>query len=157
MKPAMFPLIVGTVALLTTSGCATGASPLPRSTAAALATERGAPVQLVSTLQRRGYLTLADIQKLANLQIPDDVTLTYLRDSGAAYELTTAQIDQLRAGDVSDRVIDYLLSTPAQIARVVHRSGPWIGYSYSRYGFGHFSGLGLSVGHHGGGHHGGHH
>lgn len=156
MKPSIVTLITATVALLTTSGCATGAT--PRSSAAAFATERGAPAQLVSTLQRGGRLTLTDIQKLANLQIPDDATLAYLRDSGAAYQLTTAQIDQLRAGEVSNRVIDYLLATPARTVRIYSRSRLGFGFGYPYYGSGHYyGGFGHGFRHGGFGHRGGHH
>jgi hypothetical protein len=147
------------VNLVTLSGCATATS--TRSVTANLAAEHGASAALVETLQRGGRLTLTDIQKLANLQIPDDATLAYLRDSGAAYQLTTAQIDQLRAGEVSNRVIDYLLATPAQAARIVQRSRVrfGFGFGYPHYGgSGHYySGSGHGFGHSGFSHRGGRH
>jgi hypothetical protein len=106
-------------------------------------------------MQRGGRLTLADVQKLANLQIPDDVTLAYLRDSGAAYELTTAQIDQMRAAGVSVRVIDYLLSTPSRVAsryRGNYGGGLWL-HGYGYYGRGYYGhGLGHGSFRHGGRH-----
>ena len=121
MKRPVLPLFVGTLALLTTSGCATTAS--PRSVTATLAAERGAPVALVTSLQRGRRLALADIETLASLQVPDDTTLDYLRQNGAAYELTLAQIDQMRDMGVSPRVIDYLLATPARAARTMRAGG----------------------------------
>ena len=124
MKRSLVFFFVATLAVLTTGGCATTAS-RPRSTAAALAAERGAPAPLVSTLQRGGRLSLADIEHLASLKIPDNVTLAYLRGSRAIYQLTTTQISQMREAQVSDRVIDYLLTTPNQVAG---RSRGYYGY-----------------------------
>ena len=159
MKRPVLPLFVGTLALLTTSGCATTAS--PRSVTATLAAERGAPVALVTSLQRGRRLALADIETLASLQVPDDTTLDYLRQNGAAYELTLAQIDQMRDMGVSPRVIDYLLATPARAARTAQRSRMrfGLGFGYPHYGgFGHYySGYGHNLGHGGFGHRGGRH
>ena len=156
MKHPLLTLLVCTVALLTTSGCATATS--PRSTAATLAAEHGAPATLVNTLQRGGRLTLADIERLAILKIPDDTTLAYLRRNGAAYELTLAQIDQMRNAGVSVRVIDYLLASPARVARTVRYSRMWYGFGHHHYGAGHHSGgYGHDFGHGGFGYRGGHH
>ncbi|MBL9219397.1 MAG: hypothetical protein JNG82_12965 [Opitutaceae bacterium] len=138
------------------SGCATAAS--PRSLTATLAAERGAPAALVNTLQRGGRLTLADIETLAILKVPDDTTLAYLRQNGAAYELTLAQIDQMRNAGVSVRVIDYLLASPARVVRTVRYPRMWHGFGYHHYGAGHHSdGFGHGFGHGGFGHHRGHH
>jgi len=159
MKRPLLTLLVGTVALLTTSGCATAAS--SRSITATFAAERGAPAALVATLQRGGRLTLANIETLGNLQVPDDTTLAYLRETNAPYELTLAQIDQMRSAGVSPRVIDYLLATPAQAARAAQRSRGRFGFGlgYPQYGgFGHsYGGFGHSFGHGGFRHRGGRH
>ncbi len=156
MKYPLLTLLVCTVALLTTSGCATATS--PRSTAATLAAEHGAPVSLVTTLQHGGRLALADIERLAILKVPDDTTLAYLRSNGAAYELTLAQIDQMRSAGVSVRVIDYLLASPARVARNLRYPRMWFGYGYPHHGVGHYSGgFAHGFGHGGFGHRGGHH
>jgi hypothetical protein len=156
MKHPLLTIIACAVALLTTSGCATATS--SRSTAATLAAEHGAPASLVTTLKRGGRLALVDIERLASLKVPDEMTIAYLRQTGAAYELTLAQIDQMRASGVSVRVIDYLLSTPARNVRIYSRSRLGFGFGYPHYGSGHYYG---SFGHgfrHGGfGHRGGHH
>lgn len=115
MKRSLVLLLVATLAVLTSGGCATAGS-RPRSTAAFAAAERGAPAALVSTLQNGARLSLGDIEHLAGLKMPDDLTLAYLHDSGATYQLTTAQIVRMRDAEVSDRVIDYLLTTPNRVA-----------------------------------------
>lgn len=157
MNRTLLTLLVCTVALLTTSGCATATS--SRSTAATIAAEHGAPPSLVTTLQRGGRLALADIERLANLGVPDDTTLAYLRQTGATYELTLAQIDQMRGSGVSVRVIDYLLATPARNVRIYSRYRMRLGLGYPYYGAGHYyGGFGHGFGHGGyGHHHGGHH
>lgn len=137
------------------SGCASAAW----HQAAEAASRSGTPADLVRRMERGDRLALADIETLARNQVPDDTVLVYLRKTPSVYKLTTAQIDQLRASSVSDRIIDYLLSTPSQVARRTRgtiRYYPWRGYGYPHHGFGHFSGGGHSFGHHSGGHHGGH-
>lgn len=136
---------------VTLGGCATAAS--PRSLTATMAAERGAPAALVKTLQRGERLTLADIERLAILKVPDDTTLAYLRRNGAAYDLTLAQIDQMRDAGVSVRIIDYLLASPARVARTVRYPRMRFVFAYPHYGDGHYSGGFAHVF----GHHGGHH
>jgi hypothetical protein len=157
MKYPLLSLFVSTVALLTTSGCATATS--SRSFAATVAAERGAPPALVTTLQRGGRLPLASIETLAKLQVPEDTTIEYIRQSGASYELTLAQIDQMRSAGVSARVIDYLMATPVQAVRLAQRSRVRFGFGYPHYGgFGrHYSGYSHGFGHGSFGHRGGHH
>ncbi len=149
------PLLLA-LSLAALSGCASATS--PRSHAASLAAERGAPAPLVNTLQRGGRLTLSDIERLAILKVPDDTTLACLRRSGATYELTLAQIDQMRNAGVSVRVIDYLLASPARVARTVLYPRMRFGFGYPHYyGAGHYSGgFGHGFGHGGLGHRGGH-
>ncbi len=139
-------IVVGAVAL---SGCASTA----QHKVAEEATRLGAPVRLTDKLNRGARLTLADIEAMSRQSIPDDAILSYLRQSDARYELTTAQIDQMRASGVSDRIIDYLLSTPSQTAR---RWGSYP-YGFRTHGYGHFGRgyygtLGHGFGHHGGRH-----
>lgn len=117
------------------------------------ATQLGAPLRLTDKLSRGDRLTLADIETMSRHSIPDDDILAYLRQSDARYELTTAQIDQMRASGVSDRIIDYLLSTPSRTAR------RWGGYPYGfrTYDYGHlgrsyYGSFGDGLGHHGGHH-----
>jgi len=149
MKHPLLTIIACAVALLTTSGCATAIS--SRSTVATLAAEHGAPASLVTTLQRGGRLALVDIERLASLKVPDEPTIAYLRQTGATYELTLAQIDQMRASGVSVRVIDYLLSTPARNVRIYSRYRTRFGFGYPHFDAGHHYGsCGPGFGH--GGH-----
>jgi len=130
------------------SGCASQAQ---RQTAAT-ATRYGAPPEVVRKMERGDRLALADLGLLAQSHMPDDDVLAYMRHTNAAYWLKTAEIDQLRAQGVSDRIIDYLLTTPTRVVRSFRgytRGGVWY------HGFGHgYHGRGFG---HGGSHHGGHH
>lgn len=135
------------------SGCA---SQTQRQTAV-IATRYGAPPEVVRKMERGDRLALADLGLLAQAQVPDDDVLAYIRQTNVSYRLKTAEIDQLRAHGVSDRIIDYLLTTPTRVARPYRgyvRGGAWYhGFGHGGFGHGYY---GHSFGH-GGSHHGGHH
>ena len=146
--PLLFALCV-----VAFSGCASAA----QQRAAQEATRLGTPADLVRKMERGDRLALTDLETLARHQVPDENVIAYLRQSGAAYELTTAQIDQMRVAGVSIRVIDYLLSTPTRMARSYrgYYGGGRRFYSYGHGNFGHgFPSHGWG---HGSIHHGGHH
>lgn len=151
MKPIKLTLLACLVALLSTTGCATPAS---RTSAATVVADHGAPESLVTTIRRGGRLTLADIENLAVLKVPDQTTIAYLRETGSRYELTLAQIDQMRASGVSPKVIDYLLATPAVYARRYSGYRTRFGFGFPLYNSGHYYG---GYRHQGYSHHGGHH
>lgn len=115
MKRSLVTLLLAAALLVTAGGCATRTS-RARSTTATLAAEHGASATLVANLQRGTRLSLANIEELAVLKVPDDATVAYLRDTGTSYQLTTGQVVLLREVGVSDRVIDYLLATPNRVA-----------------------------------------
>jgi|CXWL01.1.fsa_nt_gi uncharacterized protein YceK len=119
------------------------------------ATRLGTPDELVRKMERGARLALTDLETLARQHVPDEPVLAYLRQSGASYELTTVQIDQMRTAGVSVGVIDYLLSTPTRVA-YRYRSYYGGGWGFSGNGYwGHgLSGHGLR---HGLFHHGRHH
>ena len=145
--PLLFAL-----SLAALSGCATAT----RQQAAQAATQLGTPAELVRMMEQGDRLALTDLETLARHQVPDENVIAYLRQSGAAYELTTAQIDQMRVAGVSIRVIDYLLSTPTRVARSYrgyYGGGVRRFYGYSNWGHG-FGGHGLG---HGSFHRGGRH
>ncbi len=147
-------------ALLLPGAMVVAATPAQLANAEAAAAA-GASSSMVSKMRNGSALTLADIQDLARLRVPDDTTLAYIRSTKASYRLTTEAIDALRAGGVSDRVLDYLLLTgPLETVDSgrIYRPAPARGYSYRPFrtapGLGRFGGFG---GQHRGGHHGGRH
>lgn len=134
--------ILLTLALSTAAlgGCASVA----QQRAAQEATRLGTPGELVRKMEQGDRLALTDLETLARQRVPDETVLAYLRQSGARYELTTAQIDRMRTAGVSVRVIDYLLSAPSRVA-YRYRSyygGNWGGHwgrGFSGHGLGHGS------------------
>lgn len=150
MKIQLPPFLALSLAAL--SGCASTA----QRQFAMTATRYGASPEVVRKMERGDRLSLPDLETLARAHVPDDDVLVYLRRANASYKLTTTQIDQLRTRGVSDRIIDYLLTTPTRVARPYRgsiRGGMWYG------GFGHGVFGHGSYGHgfgHGGAHHGGH-
>lgn len=144
------PLLLA-LSLAAFSGCATAA----QQQAAQAATRLGAPAGLVRKMEQGDRLALTDLETLARYQVPDEDMLAYLRLTGATYQLTTAQIDQMREAGVSIRVIDYLLATPRWVSRRYRGyNGGGIGF----YGYGNFwhGSYGPGWGH-GSFHHGGRH
>lgn len=135
--PLLFALCV-----VAFSGCASAA----QQRAAQEATRLGTPADLVRKMERGDRLALTDLEALARQQVPDETVLVYLRQTGARYALTTAQIDQMRVAGVSVRVIDYLLSTPVRVAWryrgyygrpvKIRGYGAW-GRGFSTHGLGH--------------------
>lgn len=71
------------------------------------------------TLQRvdQGQpLGLADIKALARSGVGDDVIISQIRNSRTVYQLSTAEIIDLKDSGVSERVIDFMINTPGQYA-----------------------------------------
>ena len=113
--------------------------------------------EVLRKIDRGDRLALADLELLAQAQVPDADVLIYLKQTNVSYKLTTAQIDRLRAQGVSDFIIDYLLATSTRVARPYRgyvRSRTWYqGYGHGTFAHGYYG--------HGFGHgalpHGGHH
>jgi hypothetical protein len=80
------------------------ASPPPQSSSVAPAP----PAQQSIRYQSGGA---ADIKALAKAGLSDEVILSHIRNSGAVYHLTTAEIIDLKQSGVSDRVIDFMINT----------------------------------------------
>jgi hypothetical protein len=57
-------------------------------------------------------LTLAQIKEMTAKGVSDETILSALRASRAVYRLTSADVVDLQQANVSQAVIDYLLSTP---------------------------------------------
>ena len=57
-------------------------------------------------------LGVADVKALARAGINDDVIISQIRNSRTIYHLSAADIIDLRDAGVSNRVIDFMISTP---------------------------------------------
>lgn len=131
------PLLLA-LSLTALSACA---SPVQHQTAAT-ATRYGALPEIGRKMERGDVLSLTDLGPLAQAHLPEDEVLAYLRQTNASCRFKITEIDQLRGQGVSDRIIDYLPTTPTRVVRPLRgyvRDGAWY------HGFGH-----------GGSHHGGH-
>ena len=60
-------------------------------------------------------LTVADVKALSKAGIGDDLVLSQIRNSRTVYHLSTADIVDLKAAGVSERIIDFMINTPTQI------------------------------------------
>ena len=58
-------------------------------------------------------LSVADVKALARAGINDDVIISQIRNSHTVYHLSAADIIDLRDAGVSNRVIDFMINTPA--------------------------------------------
>jgi surface antigen len=75
--------------------------------------------QAPQTLQRveEGQpLTVADVKSLSKAGIGDDLIISQIRNSRTVYHLSTADIIDLKNAGVSEKVIDFMINTPAQIS-----------------------------------------
>src|SRR5882724_6323187 len=57
-------------------------------------------------------LSLADVKALAKAGISEDVMINQIKNSRTVFHLTSADIIDLRDSGVSDKVINYMISTP---------------------------------------------
>ena len=59
-------------------------------------------------------VSVSDVKALAKAGLSDQVILSQIRISGAIYQLTTAEIIDLKNSGVSDPVIDFMINTAGQ-------------------------------------------
>lgn len=86
-------------------------------------------------------LTLDEIKDLVKAGISEDVIISQIRASGAAYYLTSNDIIDLKDGGVSEKVIDYIINTPntsgsaasSRTVQQVYTPDPVIITTYPRY------------------------
>ena len=151
MKRTYLISFLAILSLLT--GCATAV----RRSNAATAAQFGADVIVLDKLERGARLSLTDLEELGSRGVPEDVIIAHLQRSNDAYRLTTAEVLRLREAGITDRIIDYLLTSPERMAWRARRTTPVWGY-HDAYGhhspsFG-YGGHGRSRGiHNYGGHH----
>jgi uncharacterized protein YcfJ len=60
-------------------------------------------------------LTIDDVISMARARISDDLIISQIRNSRTVYHLRTADIVDLKRSGVSERVIDFMINTPAEI------------------------------------------
>ena len=54
----------------------------------------------------------ADIKAMVKAGVSDEVIMSQIRNTHAAYRLTTAEILDLKANNVSEKVIDFMINSP---------------------------------------------
>jgi hypothetical protein len=72
----------------------------------------GVPAPLQVKMESNVPLDLDDIIALTKHKVDDAVTLRYLRSLHNIYSLNDAEVTRLRSAGVSEKVINYLISTP---------------------------------------------
>lgn len=60
-------------------------------------------------------LGLADVRALAQARVSDDIIIGQIRNSRTVYRLSAADIIDLRNAGVSNRVIEFMISTPSTV------------------------------------------
>jgi hypothetical protein len=89
-------------------GCATAA----QQRVVAEARHVDVPFALIVKLRVGDQLDAPDLAILARQRVPDEVVIDYLILTEARYHVTPAIVPQLRADGLSERMIEYLRSTP---------------------------------------------
>jgi hypothetical protein len=60
-------------------------------------------------------LSVADVKALAKAGISEDVTISQIKNSRTVFHLSAADIIDLRDGGVSNKVVNFMINTPATI------------------------------------------
>ncbi|MDP2905496.1 MAG: YMGG-like glycine zipper-containing protein [Candidatus Omnitrophota bacterium] len=63
------------------------------------------------------YLPIPAIVNMAGMGSPDDLIISEIKRTNSSYELTSSIIDYLKKNKVSDKVVDYMLSTAKPAAK----------------------------------------
>jgi len=90
----------------------------------------GAPAASVATAEAAAGAEaklpygVADVLKLSRAQVGDEITLTYIRNSGTIYNLGPKDIVYLRDQGVSDRVISTMLDQRKKLTEVAAQTAP---------------------------------
>ena len=74
-------------------------------------------------------LTLVDIKALAKAGIGDDLLISQIRNSRTTYRLSTVDILDLKNAGVNEKVIDFMINTPATV--VQPQTAPAPSYYYT--------------------------
>ena len=71
--------------------------------------------QTYSKVEQGQPLAVADVKALAKAGISEDVIVTQIKASRTVYHLSAADIIDLRDSGVSDKVVNYMIDTPASV------------------------------------------
>jgi len=69
-------------------------------------------------------LSLADVKSLAAAKLDDDLIISQIRNSRTVFHLSSADIIDLKNSGVDDKVLDFMINTPASLAGAVPASQP---------------------------------
>jgi len=71
--------------------------------------------QTLQRVEQSQPLTITDIKALVRAGVSDDLVISQIRNSRTVYHLNTVNIIDLKSAGVSEKIIDYMISTPSQI------------------------------------------
>jgi hypothetical protein len=70
--------------------------------------------QTAKKVEHREQLSIDDIIKMSEAGIADDKIIGTIQSTGSVYHLSSSDVDELKRGGVSQRVIDYMMQTAYQ-------------------------------------------
>jgi outer membrane lipoprotein SlyB len=65
----------------------------------------------VERMDRGEPITISDVIRLSQGGVSDQTIINYIKKTGTTYELTQAQIDRLKKGGVSQRLINFMVDS----------------------------------------------
>jgi uncharacterized protein YcfJ len=71
------------------------------------------PSQTYTTVTQNQPVSLADVKALAKAGVSEDVIISQIQNSRTVYHLIAADIVDLRDSGVTDKVVNYMINTPA--------------------------------------------
>ncbi len=93
------------------------------------------PPPLYDKMLAGGPLSLPDIVELSHRKVPPSLVTHYLKSTGEIYYLKSRDVTYLVKGGVSQKVIDYLLSTPLFYGGYGYHPPPYYPYNPLWYPF----------------------
>ena len=93
------------------SGCAAHVGPTPR-------------------VERPRTLTKEDVVNMATSDIGDDVIISQIKATGSRFMLSVSDIVELKEAGVSERVIEYMITTGQQCERETRQEARYLWYPY---------------------------
>jgi hypothetical protein len=81
----------------------------------------------IQAQQQAQQMGVADVAKMAQQHISDDVIINHIRTSPLVYHLSAAEIEWLKANGVSDAVVLEMQATANRVPRRIYSSAPVYG------------------------------